>query len=394
MFGHYTLTDNMENSIFITVGESKNHYDDFANFMSATTDALKADGKSRHDYYVSRNGDKLEEDVLVCMKSKAKDFRFDPDCISKTLPQHFPDIISNNYFGVEVKSTKNNSWQSTGSSIVESLRDENIKKVFMLFGILSKDNVDFRCKPYEQCLYEIAVTHSPRYLINMDLKETDSTIFEKMNVDYDTFRQLGDAQIDKVRDYYRKKYRSKNAKTLPWWIGDSTDTANYELKLLSDLDEDTKDFFMLMCYALFPEVLGTDLDKFRRPALWMCTRHSVICSNIRDQFSAGGTGDIYINDKLKWKDVPKVICNMLPYLQNIKLLYSNTGDFNKDFEDFAVFTSASKANYNDWAIAANACIVDTLGRKAYSITIAELIKYKFTEKKTIDKKHCFFLDTM
>ena len=264
----------------------------------------------------------------------------------------------------------------------------------MLFGILSKDNVDFRCKPYEQCLYEIAVTHSPRYLINMDLKETDSTIFEKMNVDYDTFRQLGDAQIDKVRDYYRKKYRAKNAKTLPWWIGDSTDTANYELKLLSDLDEDTKDFFMLMCYALFPEVLGTDLDKFRRPALWMCTRHSVICSNIRDQFSAGGTGDIYINDKLKWKDVPKVICNMLPYLQNIKLLYSNTGDFNKDFEDFAVFTSASKANYNDWAIAANACIVDTLGRKAYSITIAELIKYKFTEKKTIDKKHCFFLDTM
>ena len=166
----------MNNESFITIAESKNHYDDFVHFMDATTDALRIDGKKRHDYYLGRNGEKLEEDVLQWMKAKAKDFRFNPDSILPTKKQHFPDIISNNYFGVEVKSTKENLWTSTGSSIVESLRDEDIKKVFMMFGILSKDNVDFRCKPYEKCLSDIHVTHSPRYSINMNLSDGDETI--------------------------------------------------------------------------------------------------------------------------------------------------------------------------------------------------------------------------
>ena len=125
----------MNNESFITIAESKNHYDDFVHFMDATTDALRIDGKKRHDYYLGRNGEKLEEDVLQWMKAKAKDFRFNPDSILPTKKQHFPDIISNNYFGVEVKSTKENLWTSTGSSIVESLRDEDIKKVFMKINL-------------------------------------------------------------------------------------------------------------------------------------------------------------------------------------------------------------------------------------------------------------------
>ena len=82
--------------------------------------------------------------------------------------QYFPDIIAEKYYGVEVKSTKENHWTSTGSSIVESTRDKNVENIYMLFGKLGGKTAEFKCRPYEDCLSDIAVTHSPRYLINMN----------------------------------------------------------------------------------------------------------------------------------------------------------------------------------------------------------------------------------
>ena len=156
----------MSTESFITIADSKNHYEDFVHFMDATTEALRLDGKKRHEYYLKRNGEKLENDVLECMREKAFDYHFNTEYILPTKPQHFPDIISNNYFGVEVKSTEKNSWKSTGSSIVESLRDEDIKKVFLFFGILSKKNIDFRCTAIKlvknvAAQKHIAVTNAP-----------------------------------------------------------------------------------------------------------------------------------------------------------------------------------------------------------------------------------------
>lgn len=377
----------MNNESFITIAESKNHYDDFVHFMDATTDALRIDGKKRHDYYLGRNGEKLEEDVLQWMKAKAKDFRFNPDSILPTKKQHFPDIISNNYFGVEVKSTKENLWTSTGSSIVESLRDEDIKKVFMMFGILSKDNVDFRCKPYEKCLSDIHVTHSPRYSINMNLSDGDETIFDKMNMQYDEFRQLGETQIDKVRDYYRGIYKSKNAKTMPWWIGEEVQ----DLRLFSDLDLGMKNSIVTMCYVLFPEILGRDQDKFRKPALWMCTRYSIICTNIRDLFTAGGTGNIYVNDELRWENVPKVICNMLPVLGKIVELFSDRDKISKDINNFALYTTGDTFSIEEWKNAADGSMRKTLGGMCADLKIDLLLNLSYNSHKSVDGKCCFFL---
>lgn len=384
----------MENDIFITVEDSNRHYDDFMNFMKSTTDALLADSKNRRDYFLKRNGEKLEEDVLLCMRSKAKDFRFDPELIQHTLPQHFPDIISNNYFGVEVKTTRNNSWLSTGSSIVESLRDEEIKKVFMFFGILSKENIDFRCKPYEQCLSDIHVTHSPRYSINMDIQNEGETIFDKMGIDYDAFRKMGNAQIDKVREYYRKKCKSRNYKTMPWWIGDSNDIPVVsDLRLMSDLDADTKDFYISMCYALFPEILGKSQDKFRKPALWLCSRHSVLCTNVRDLFSAGGTGNIYIDDELRWSNVPKVICNLLPYLRRIRQMYFEKENIQSDIFGYASYIEEDIVDFDIWLGAANEAIKETLDNDALQLTVDELLNFTFEYKIDKFNRKCYYLKT-
>lgn len=366
----------MNGKFFIEVEDSRNHISEFNDFMQATVEILKTESR---EYLLKRNGDKLEQDVLACMKSKANEFHFNPDLIRHTPVQHFPDIISNNYYGVEVKSTKNNSWKSTGSSIVESLRDENIKKVFMFFGILSEENIDFRCKPYEQCLSDIAVTHSPRYLIDMDL-QPNATIFDKMGEEYDAFR-ISNTQIETVRKYYKKKYKSRDIKSMPWWIGDDNDEQsnlnNFELQLFSDLDNEKKSFLKGRCYALFPEIFGTEQDKFRKPVLWMCTKYSIICSNLRDIFSAGGQCDIYVNNKLKYKKIPKIICNVLPYIQNIKEWYREKTELHTDFDNFS---NVPEMKFENWCMVAQSYINKTTA--SYIMNFEELCNYKFIEKKS------------
>jgi len=49
-----------------------------------------------------------------------------------------------------------------------------------LFGKLSTP-VEFRCRKYEECLFDVAITHSPRYLIDMEIGK-DESIFAKIGI--------------------------------------------------------------------------------------------------------------------------------------------------------------------------------------------------------------------
>lgn len=70
----------------------------------------------------------------------------------------------------------------------------------LVIGKLGSNPPEFHCRPYQQVLYDIAVTHSPRYLINMELQEGE-TIVDKMNTTYDEFRTT-ENNIAKVREYH------------------------------------------------------------------------------------------------------------------------------------------------------------------------------------------------
>ena len=116
--------------------------------------------------------------------------------------QRFPDIIANKYYGVEVKTTIKNHWTTTGNSVLEGTRVDGIERIYMLFGKMVSP-IEFKCRPYEECLSEVVVTHSPRYLINMDLKE-GNTIFDKLKIPYDTLRKEQNP-VKPIIDYYRKR---------------------------------------------------------------------------------------------------------------------------------------------------------------------------------------------
>lgn len=210
---------------------------------------------------------------------------FSPSDIMLVSGARFPDIVVAGLYGVEVKSTIKDHWTSTGSSIVESTRQPGVERIAMLFAKLGGFVKEFRWRPYEDVLKDIAVTHCPRYLIDMELPQ-DKSIFKKIGTDYDTFRKSGNS-IALVRDYYRDKAHSMGRTEMPWWLGDpQADVAtSVTVTLWRNLPLHEKYNLRAMMLILFPEVAN---EKFDNAALWLVTTRSVLNPHIRDVFSAGG----------------------------------------------------------------------------------------------------------
>lgn len=257
---------------------------EFKALMAKTDRILNEDARIRPNYYASRGGNPLEDDVKNALDESSKGTVF-AGTIEKVSGQRFPDIVAAKYYGVEVKSTKNNHWTSTGSSILETTRITGVERIYMTFGKLGGRPIEFLSKPYEECLYGIAVTHMPRYLINMQLKP-EETIFEKMGVSYDELRQM-ENPIAPVARYYKSQLGPGESL---WWTGDNSDSiAPPTVKLWSSLSPERKEELTIQGYVLFPEVLTHgSTKKYNRYALWMVTQKGVVNTNIRDSFSAGG----------------------------------------------------------------------------------------------------------
>ena len=72
----------------------------------------------------------------------------------------------------------------------------------MTFGKLGGDPIQFISRPYEEVLYGIAVTHMPRYLINMKLGKGE-TIFDKIGIPYEELRKE-DREILQLQEQIRQ----------------------------------------------------------------------------------------------------------------------------------------------------------------------------------------------
>ncbi len=259
----------------------------------------------------------------------------------------FPDIIAKGNYGVEVKTSTTGGWKSTGSSIVESTRPEDVKKIYMLFANLSGQHAEFECKPYEQCLSGIAVTHSPRYLIDMQGKET---IFDKIDTPYDSFRTLKETEkIALVREYYINKAKREGKFEMPWWMGDSTEV---NLSFYNDQSVAMKEDITTRSLILFPELLYGDntCDGYKKTALWLCNRYSLLCYNMRDTFSAGGKVTSINGEKIP-KPYPKIVGKILRYREPIEFLL-NHPDYNilADIKEYWDFDYDLKNLYESWII--------------------------------------------
>lgn len=258
----------------------------FKMLMEKTDRLLNSEAQKKGNEFKSHLAQKLELDVCNALRECAKGTEFE-NTIQLVSGSSFPDIVAASLYGVEVKSTEKNHWTSTGSSILESTRVKNVERIYMTFGKLGGNPVEFKSRPYEECLSEIAVTHYPRYKIDMNLKSGE-TIFDKMKIPYDELRNMKNP-VDPVARYYKSKLN--DGETL-WWAPDSFDREEgiqFSAKLFKNLDLEEKSVLTAKMLVLFPSLFkNNDKSKYEQPALWLVTNSGVTSSSMRDIFSAGG----------------------------------------------------------------------------------------------------------
>lgn len=316
-----------QNIIAIRKKDIKLAHEAFKSLMEKTENILNREAQINPQYYKQLTPSALECAAINTIKTACENTPFSSDDVQLISGQRFPDIVVNHFFGIEVKSTRENHWTSTGSSIVETTRVDNVDDIYMLFGKLGGEIPQFKCKPYQSVLSDIAVTHSPRYLINMEL-EKDRTIFSKMGTTYDDFRKSKD-NISLVREYYRRKAVEQGKQEMPWWItSENIDKAqSFNVKLWNTLETYEKRELQAKCMILFPEALNPapSKTKYNNTTLWLCSYNQVVNPNIRDLYSAGGK-ITHVDGKRLNTPAAQVFNIIVDFAEEIKAMLSNPSD--------------------------------------------------------------------
>ncbi len=333
-----------QNIISVKCQRTKQTDEAFKEFMRLTEEEFNQRARRSPGLYKSCSGRQLEKVTVDLLKDVCPQTPFDSREIKLVSGQQFPDIIASNMYGIEVKSTEKNHWTSTGGSIVESTRIEGIERIYMLFGKLGGTPEEFRCRPYEDVLYEVAVTHSPRYLIDMNLGVNES-IFSKMNTTYDALRTSSDS-INQVRQYYVKKAKEEHKTSMPWWLGNDTQMV---IQLWSSVNKEEKEILQSKMCILFPEILKNKRDKYARIALWLCAKYSILLYNTRDCFSAGGQCS-KLNGKYMGFKVSQVVARYLNHAKTIKEMFRDISIIKDEIIEFNSEIWSDKENqvYKNW----------------------------------------------
>lgn len=214
----------------------------------------------------------------------------------------FPDIVARKYYGVEVKTGQGKNWQTTGNSVLEGSRIHGVERIYLFFG-KTKAPCEFRYRKYEECIYDVKVTHSPRYAIDMDL-EPGKTLFDEMDIAYDVLRKSKDP-LGPILDYMRRKEPGADKK---WWVGESGEeiAAPFTMRFWSELKENEKKEIRTICLANFPEIFGpSSRTKYEKVAAFLVKKHAIVCSSLRDMFTAGGQFTLILHEK-RFSKVPRV----------------------------------------------------------------------------------------
>lgn len=314
---------------------------EFENLLEKTK-FLVLDNLSGHSEPSKISGIEFEAIVSDFMAIAAEGTSFEGRVI-RTGAQTFPDIlIVDSEFGVEVKVTSSDKWVSTGNSILETTRDRNVEKIYMFFGKLGGEpGIQYRS--YDECLSEIVATHSPRYLINMELPEGNS-IFSKMNVPYDSFRNNG--PISRAQQYYKSQL--KEGEQL-WWISsDSSDTgdepsSSLVIKQYREFEPAVKARFVAQVMMLFPEVFTTGSLSYRKAAAFLLSEYGAVHSSVRDEFTAGGTFGIKLDTEPI--SVPHIYKELYSSANIISELLKSSDDL---LERYWGFVPALPLRENSW----------------------------------------------
>lgn len=301
-------------------------FSDFRDLMAIVDSRLNQEARLYPDFFVNKNGTLIEPDVCDIVAECAKGTKFEGS-IELVSGHHFPDIVAAKFYGIEVKTTKEDHWTSTGSSILESSRVKDVERIYLTFAKLFKP-VEFKSRPYEECLSGIAVTHYPRYLIDMNLAP-GNTIFDKMGVPYEVLREMENPAAP-VANYYKSKLGPGESL---WWAGDNADAvAPPTMRLWTNVPSYEKILYEAQGFVFFPEtILSRDLYKYGRMVFWLVKNYGIVNSNVRDSFSSGGR-ELMKTEDGRIVNMPAVFRKLREHIIEFKsTLYSTPADILSEY---------------------------------------------------------------
>ena len=251
---------------------------DFESFLDLVVKQLNADVRKDKTYHDSRQFEERVLDVMVRLAEKLK-IKIEPTFH----PHAFPDIKANG-FGVEVKSTRQDNWRSVGNSVLESMRDSDVERIYIVFGKMG-GLAGVAWGRYEEVIKHVRITHAPRFEIEM--KSDRGSLFDVLKIAYPDFAILTRAEkMNRVRQYARG--RLKPGERL-WWLEDEH-ALDLQVKRFSSLSDGDKLKMRAETAILCPEIVkpSRTLNKYDAALHFLITYRGVLAG--RDMFSAGSVG--------------------------------------------------------------------------------------------------------
>ena len=282
---------------------------EFGDIVNRLVEKLKSIAKTDPMRIAScKSGDDFELCVAETLKTVLKDMGVGAEIHHSPGSHAFPDIVvhfaDGSKYGIEVKSSsaaKSKGWKINGNSVMGSTRDHSVIDTYIVFGKTARSKLEFRARRYEECVANVVVTHSPRYLIDMDLPSGE-TFFEKSGIDYEKINE-SDNPIGLITAYFKAQGQQA------WWLTESTPAA---VRMFCDISQ-TEQY---ECYgyglAHFPELFERNSTKYKRLALWLATEQSLVHPSLRDSFAAGGKVDLVVN-ATAYNDLPQIFKRLIEY---------------------------------------------------------------------------------
>mgnify|MGYP004450149169 FL=1 len=301
-------------SLFVGQNLNPNESEDLSNFQKLL--ALSKD-KLECNPSAFQGGDfwkTFEGNVAKALESSRNELNLDWN-IEYVGGHKFPDIVAHinktKSLGIEVKtlSTRTPQWKIMGGSIMESTKVEGIERIHVFAA--KQQPFEIRYRPFEECVADVAVTHSPRYMLDMDLKDSAS-IFDKIHKSYSEIQKMENPFIA-FREHLIQKRTDASGENNLWWCDkDSFKVCDKEraeadfaqqliehrIKFWNTLTLEERDLYKAKMLIFFPEIFKGD---YNQACKWLLQNELVICPNFRDLYSAGGKETLY------GKKVPKVL---------------------------------------------------------------------------------------
>lgn len=114
----------------------------FSYLMRKTEDNLNEKARRNVQEYKNLTASQLEDVSKTTIQECCEGTPFRHDEIKLISGFRFPDIIAEQYYGVEVKSTNKNHWTSTGSSFVVGGSKRNSMHEYQGFVLSGRESAD------------------------------------------------------------------------------------------------------------------------------------------------------------------------------------------------------------------------------------------------------------